>query len=93
MVFARVHLDETNEKNGCLELALGSHTLDNVNAFDARDFAQSQRVEYCHARRGDILFVKALLLHRSIPSRQFKSRRAIRVDYSAENLPKPLEWA
>ena len=51
-------------------------------------------VEICDARRGDLLFVKALALHRSSSSSAPSGghRRALRIDYSSEELPFPLEW-
>lgn len=93
MVFARVHLDDTDERNGCLELALGTHTHGRVSAETASDVAQSAPIEVCRARRGDVLVVKALTLHRSRPSQQDSDRRTLRIDYSAKRLPEPLQWA
>ena len=62
MIFARVHLDDTDERNGCLELALGTHTYDRIKTEDASNLAQSALQEVCRAQRGDVLFVKALTL-------------------------------
>lgn len=93
MVFARVHLDDTNDKNGCLQLAVGTHRLGKISADDAGIIAKTASIEDCVAQRGDVLFAKALILHRSSPSRTSASRRAIRIDYCAENLPPPLQWA
>lgn len=93
MIFARVHLDDADERSGCLEVAIGTHAFGRVNATDALRLAQSAQVELCEAKRGDVLFVKALTLHRSRPSRKGTDRRAVRVDYCAEVLSGPLEWA
>lgn len=65
MIFARVHLDDADAQNGCLELALGTHTLGRVKAEDADAVAGSAPLEICRAGRGDVLFVNALTLHRS----------------------------
>lgn len=92
MFFARVHLDDTDASNGCLELALGSHRLGQVLAGEAETAARTCVIERCHARRGDVLFVKALTLHRSASSQNDSSRRTLRIDYSAAALPKPLQW-
>lgn len=70
MMFARIHLDDANEKNGCLELALGTHHHGLAKGNDAADLAQAGPTEICRARRGDVLFVKALVVHRSGTSRQ-----------------------
>ena len=93
MIFARVHLDDTDTGNGCLELALGTHMQGWVAAHRAADVARSAPLEQCHGRRGDVLFVKALTLHRSAPSQRQASRRTLRIDYCAKPLPRPLEWA
>lgn len=93
MIFARVHLDGAGTQNGCLQLALGTHAHGKIAASDAEAIANASPIEDCVAIRGDVLFAKALILHRSSPSRTSATRRAIRIDYCAETLPPPLEWA
>ena len=93
MFFAIVHLDETGTDEGCLELALGSHRFGKTKSCEASRLAGERDNELCLAGPGDVLFAKALILHRSRPSRSGRSRRTVRVDYSADNLPNPLEWA
>lgn len=93
MIFARIHLDAADTENGCLQLALGTHARGKIAAADAGAIATASRIENCIAQRGDVLFAKALTLHRSSPSRTSAGRRAIRIDYCAEQLPTPLEWA
>ncbi|MEO9968674.1 MAG: phytanoyl-CoA dioxygenase family protein [Hyphomonadaceae bacterium] len=93
MIFARVHLDDADKQNGCLQLARGTHKLGLIKASKADEAARAAPIETCVARRGDILFVKALTLHRSEPSKSKAQRRALRVDYSGVSLSAPLEWA
>ena len=93
MMFARVHLDPANAENGCLQVALGTHRRGRISTTAAENVARASTTEHCAAERGDLLFAKALMLHRSAPSRSNVRRRAIRVDYVAERLPAPLEWA
>lgn len=93
MLFARIHLDPADTENGCLQLALGTHAHGKIAAADAEAAANAGPIEDCTAARGDVLFAKALILHRSSPSRSRADRRAIRIDYCAEGLPAPLEWA
>lgn len=93
MLFARVHLDAADEDNGCLELALGSHALGKIADVNAERIAMTGEREACIAARGDVLFAKALILHRSRPSRKIASRRALRIDYSALELLPPAQWA
>jgi len=83
MVFVRIHLDDTDEENGCIELAHGTHRLGFIAAGEADAIADRSTVEACKARRGDILIVKALTLHRSKPSRNDKPRRTLLVGENA----------
>lgn len=92
MIFARVHLDAADEDNGCLQLALGSHER-RVAEQDVDAAISASVQEPCIAQRGDVLFAKALILHRSRPSRTMAGRRALRIDYSAVALPSPAQWA
>lgn len=93
MLFARIHLDPADTESGCLQLALRTHTHGKIAASDAEGIANAAPLENGIAERGDVLFAKALILHRSSPSRTNASRRAIRIDYCAEDLPQPLQWA
>jgi ectoine hydroxylase-related dioxygenase (phytanoyl-CoA dioxygenase family) len=93
MVFIRIHLDDTDEENGCLELARGSHIYGRVRSEGIADIVATSSREICRAQRGDILIVKALTLHRSLRATRPNQRRVFRVDYAARELIKPLEWA
>ena len=94
MIFARVHLDAATVENGCMELALGADGSAKVAESSAEHLANrpGTRREMCLAQRGDVLFVRALTLHRSRASQGGGDRRALRIDYAAEGLPPPLEW-
>ena len=92
MLFVRVHLDDCDEESGAMEIALGSHHLGAVAAGDAAELSKEHVLETCSAKRGDVLILKMLTLHRSPPSRVTKPRRALRVDFATEALPIPLEW-
>jgi len=92
MMFARVHLNDSDETNGCLEVALGSHKSGKVLSRDIANTVAELNIESCIARRGDILFAKALTLHRSGASRSKSPRHALRIDYSNQTLPNPLKW-
>jgi len=92
MIFARVHLDDSDKYNGCLEVLVGSHKYGKIISTDIEKIVAELPKEACIAKRGDVLFVKALTLHRSQASYSQSSRRALRVDYSNHDLPHPLAW-
>ena len=93
MVFARVHFDRNDQQNGAMELASGSHRHGYVSQTDAGEIARKHPSAVCEAERGDVVFIKALTLHRSLSSTSDAPRRALRIDYSNQDLPAPLEWA
>lgn len=93
MVFARIHFDDADASNGCLELALGTHKFGLIPSAQATNVAKAAKIESCVAKRGDVLFVSALTLHRSATSQSVQNRRALRVDYANFELPPPLDWA
>lgn len=98
MVFVRIHLDAADEKNGTFQLALGSHKHGLIPSEEAAGVAEASAIEACHAKAGDILIVKALLLHRSARvscgASSVDERRALRIDYANKSqLSPPLDWA
>lgn len=93
MLFARVHLDPATLENGCLRLALETHARGKISASDVDAAAEQAVIDDCVAERGDVLFAKALILHRSSSSQTSAPRRAIRIDYCNQALPAPLAWA
>jgi hypothetical protein len=92
MLFLRVHLDAADRGSGCLEIAAGSHSHGKVADDRAECIASVAATEQCIAARGDVLAAKVLILHRSAASRSAATRRAIRIDYSADDMPAPLQW-
>jgi hypothetical protein len=92
MLFLRVHLDPADDGSGCLEIAPGSHSHGKIADDRAEGIASAAVTEQCIAKRGDVLAAKVLILHRSGVSHRTASRRAIRIDYSADRLTAPLQW-
>ncbi|MCF6275913.1 MAG: phytanoyl-CoA dioxygenase family protein [Robiginitomaculum sp.] len=93
MVFARIHLDDNTPENGCMEIVLGSHRHGYISSVTIPECITALPKEICEAKRGDVLFVKALTIHRSSASKSGAMRRVLRVDYSNQELANPLQWA
>src|SRR3954470_12010496 len=80
---ASVHLDETDEENGCLHVVPGSHTLGPLEAL-----GESKTVDYplesgtpCPASAGDVLFFNYLTIHGSGVNRSSRTRRNVLFQY------------
>mgnify|MGYP000002586514 FL=1 len=92
MLFVRVHLDDTDQTNGAMEIAVGSHAEGVVEFARANTAASSYPIETCSAKRGDVLILKMLTLHASKPAKVKSGRRVLRIDFSPSHLPSPLAW-
>ncbi|NWG47444.1 MAG: phytanoyl-CoA dioxygenase family protein [Alphaproteobacteria bacterium] len=93
MVFVRLHLDDAGPESGCLELALGTHRLGPLPAEETQAAADRAPQEVADARRGDVLVVKMLTVHRSRRASKPAPRRVLRVDYAPDDAPGSLSWA
>jgi ectoine hydroxylase-related dioxygenase (phytanoyl-CoA dioxygenase family) len=83
VVAASVHLDDTDEENGCLHVIPGSHL---GGPFEPR--GASKAVEYplsagvpCPAAAGDVLFFNYLTIHGSGVNRSSRTRRNVLFQY------------
>lgn len=92
MLFVRVHLDDNDQSNGAMEIAVGSHSIGLVPSARAEDVANTFPIEECLAKRGDVLILKMLTLHSSKPAQVQSGRRVLRIDFSSSQLPQPLSW-
>lgn len=93
MLFVRVHLDNADQSNGAMQIAVGSHARGIIPASDAESEAKKFPIEVCSAGRGDVLILKMLTLHCSKPAEVKSGRRVFRVDFSSFQLPGSLSWA
>ncbi|WP_417840220.1 phytanoyl-CoA dioxygenase family protein [Tritonibacter scottomollicae] len=92
MLFVRVHLDDTDDSNGAMEIAIGSHAAGVFPSESAERVAKTYPIETCSAKRGDVLILKMLTLHASKPAKMKSGRRVLRLDFSTSQLPSPLSW-
>jgi hypothetical protein len=93
MRFVRVHLDDCDEANGAMQIAVGSEAEGALVDSNTTRIAERYPLETCIARRGDIQILPMLTLHRSSPARTSAPRRVIRLDFGAFDLPTPLTWS
>jgi phytanoyl-CoA hydroxylase len=80
---ASVHLDDTDEENGCLHVVPGSHKLGPLEAS-----GDAHTVDYplesgtpCPAAAGDVLFFNYLTIHGSGTNRSARTRRNVLFQY------------
>lgn len=94
LVNCLIALSESNKKNGCLKLAVGSHLLGRLNVPTGCPYrdADPDRVEKvlerldvvdCEMQPGDVLFFHANTLHSSQPNNSNHSRSLMYCTYNA----------
>jgi len=92
MATLRLHLDDCDDDNAPLKIALGSHRLGYVTATEAAARAAAHPLFTCHAAAGDVWAYATPILHASERSRSDRRRRVLQVDYAAADLPGGLDW-
>lgn len=93
---AMVFLDDASAEQGCLEVAPGSHRGGVAARRAAGDFGSREmdpatfdpgRLVPLEVRAGTVAFFGAFLVHRSLPNRSDKDRRALLYSYQPAGLP------
>lgn len=93
MLTLRIHLDPVTPNNAPLEIALGSHRKGFIAEERVAEVVAESTVAGCLAEAGDVWAYATPILHASRRSTSTGPRRVLQVDYSADGLPAPLQWA
>lgn len=83
MVTFRIHLDDTNENNGCLKLIAGSHHKGVMTHAEIQNYIKGKAVVTCSARAGSALVMRPHLLHSSSKALSPSQRRVLHIEYRA----------
>lgn len=92
MITARIHLDPVNEANAPLKVALGTHRLGKIADGQAEQIVGKHETHVCFAASGDTWFYSTPILHASDRASPGNRRRVLQIDFSAQELPPPLQW-
>ncbi len=91
-VTVRVHLDDTTDENGALQILPGSHKK-KLNDDEIKLITGSSIPTVCEVNAGGIQLMKPLILHASSKTTNKKNRRVIHLEFNSLDLPNGLEWA
>lgn len=92
MATVRIHLDPVDHNNAPLLIASGSHRRGLIREMDIGEVVETSEIHSCQAEPGDVWLYATAILHASERAARPTRRRVLQVDYSASNLPAPLEW-
>lgn len=87
----RIHLDDTDEKNGALRVVPKSH-LKKIYRPETINWDDETETTCC-VKQGGIMLMKPLTLHSSSRTTNNKKRRVIHIEFSNKELPTELNWA
>jgi ectoine hydroxylase-related dioxygenase (phytanoyl-CoA dioxygenase family) len=87
----RIHLDDTDEKNGALRVIPKSHfsLLSDEEIALMRETTESKS---CRVLKGGVHLMKPLTLHASSKTGNDKHRRVIHLEFNNKDLPGELAW-
>ncbi|PYY12056.1 MAG: phytanoyl-CoA dioxygenase [Acidobacteria bacterium] len=92
MVSVRLHLDDSRSDNGPLRIFRGSHKNGRLDQAQIDQIVGSETPVECRVPVGGALMMKPLVVHGSSSALNSMHRRAIHIDYAAEELPYSLQW-
>ncbi|MFZ6778417.1 phytanoyl-CoA dioxygenase family protein [Undibacterium sp. Ji83W] len=93
MLTCRIALDDAGAENAALKVIAGSHNSGKLDETQIQNISKTSAHNTCVMRAGDILLMKPLLLHASDKARIATQRRVLHLEFSANTLPPPLDWA
>lgn len=88
----RIHLDNANKETGVLRVVPGTHRDGRIRSEELLNIVERSEIIECNASPGDVLLMNPLLFHSSRKATTPSHRRIIHIEYSAMELPAPLEW-
>jgi ectoine hydroxylase-related dioxygenase (phytanoyl-CoA dioxygenase family) len=88
----RLHLDDCFAANGALKVLPGSHRSDALTSDRIEEISSSVNDVVCEVPAGGAVLMSPLLLHASSPMINPGHRRVIHLEFTAGELPEPLEW-
>jgi ectoine hydroxylase-related dioxygenase (phytanoyl-CoA dioxygenase family) len=91
-VTVRIHLDDTDEKNGALQVIPGSQNK-RLSGEEIALITRNCTPQTCEVGCGAVHLMKPLLLHSSAKTLNQKHRRVIHLEFNSVGLPNGLAWA
>ena len=92
MITFRIHLDDTNEENGCLRVMPKSHELGVLSHTQIQQYVEQHTPISCPAKAGSALVMRPHILHSSSKATAPSQRRVLHIEYSSYQLTRGIKW-
>ena len=93
MVSFRIHLDNTNQENGCLKVLPQSQNLGILDHGSIQEYVKNNTPVICEAPECSALVMRPHILHSSSKAQKSSQRRVLHLEYSSFKLPSGVAWA
>ena len=93
MVTFRLHLDPTNDENGCLKIIPSSHRQGILKQQQIDEVVLKGKPVLCVADVGDTVIMRPHILHSSSKALLPQHRRIVHLEFSSFELPEGIAWA
>ncbi|WP_444995459.1 phytanoyl-CoA dioxygenase family protein [Aliikangiella sp. IMCC44359] len=92
MLTLRIHLDDTNDKNGCLRLIPKTHQLGILSKSKIYQWVEQCTPIDIELTRGGLLVMSPLIVHSSCKAINNCRRRVLHIEFSSYPLPDGIFW-
>lgn len=92
MVSLRIHLDDSTEATGALNIIPGSHNEGILSSERITQITHTQTAINAGGKAGSVLVMKPLLLHSSSKAISPTRRRVLHLEYCSATLPEGITW-
>lgn len=93
MVTIRLHIDPSDEKNGCLKVIPGTHNQGILKQKEIDELVQNASIFPCIVEAADAVIMRPHILHSSSKADEPSHRRVVHLEYSSYELPDGASWA
>ena len=93
MVTLRLHIDSTDENNGCLKVIPGTHRQGILKQEEIDRKVKREPYVSCVVGAGGVVIMRPHILHSSSKAKCPSHRRVVHLEYSSFELPSGVSWA
>lgn len=93
MITFRIHMDDTDEQNGCLKVIPKSQEMGILSHEQIQQYVEKHPAVVCPAKAGSALVMRPHILHASSKASKPSRRRVLHIEYCNYKLPGGIEWA
>lgn len=87
----RIHLDDTDEKNGVLKVIPQTH-FNILTPEEIARLGETEEARCCRIMKGSVHLLKPLTIHATAKTEKEKHGLVIQLEFNCRELPRALEW-